>query len=141
MLFPDPALDQVKNGLRSLRAPVLADLFALGTSTGIFPKIANYISLPNIPGEAQLLKLVGSSDLLFDPGRLSLQNLTRELQKDGNVASLIQLTQNSELNVVIDTVKQVQSLDLKKVAMVAQNITKVAEAERCTETSLFRSTR
>ncbi|KAJ9656826.1 hypothetical protein H2198_004714 [Neophaeococcomyces mojaviensis] len=132
LLFPDAALDQVKKGVKSLLPPVLADSFALGTSTGIFPKIANCIPLRkdlNIPDEAQLLQLVGGDNMLFNPGKISLDNLTRELQKDGNVASLIQtagkLVDNvhipSEVNVLVDTVKQVQNLDLKNISMVAQN--------------------
>ncbi|KAH0539022.1 hypothetical protein FGG08_004416 [Glutinoglossum americanum] len=121
----------LKKGITSRIPPVLADAFALGKSSGIFPPVMSCVPLPPWnplqpgvfpvpPDPKYTLHLTDANNLLFNPGKLTLDSM-RELQKDENFASLVKLSGDLE-NLSIDTANSAKAwvANLPAVEMITQ---------------------
>ncbi|KAH7018866.1 hypothetical protein EDB80DRAFT_869542 [Ilyonectria destructans] len=137
LMFPQPVIfpDLSQKGLTSLQQLVLADTFALGTSTGIFPVFENCIPIPrldaNLPDPSQLLHIIDGNDLLFNLDNIKLPDIPRELGKDENMTSIVQTAGNllpdgtraTHLNVLIDSLHQARTMSLTNFSNIIKNET------------------
>jgi hypothetical protein len=138
-LFPSPAIESAAAGaiqaLTSQVPPYIADSFALGTSSGVFPDLPNCIHLPSPLASAPdlhgyKLNILPDSNLSLTDITRSLPQTTRLLQGDGNFQSAVRTAgailtdsnaedpEKSVANLLLNTVDQTWTMSLSKLSMI-----------------------
>jgi hypothetical protein len=136
-LFSAPVIESTATGvaqaLTSLIPPYIADSFALGTSSGVFPDLPNCIQIPSpTVGSTDLqgynLNILPDSNLALQDITSSLPAITRTLQGDGNFQSAVRTagaiiagtedTAESVANLLLNTVDQTWTMSISKLSMI-----------------------
>ena len=156
-LFPRPVLN-VDSAVHTLTSaantlgplpPYIADPFALGTSSNIFPDLANCIALKNSRATAAYnLAVQTANDLLLDPPitDFHLDAVTRVLQGDGNFKNAVQTAGSSlapaTASLLLDTANQKWGMAISQLSSLnldaaGAEISRVAGFIQSTESQLM----